>query len=549
LCQMKLETSLPKKFTGGGLVHAQEPPKRCKWRWQTQFKRSKQPICNGTYQVYVYPLQSWADSNGTTPFSIGLENTSVGSYTPGTQAGVWTKLGPYTVTVSDGTLNLTTSGGTALLAGIEVWRVGGGGGTTATPTATRTPTLAPTATRTPLLIPTSTPIPNGAYGFYGALNLGGNSGTMVDGELWETGAYNAEAWFALGSWGCGSSVFIPAVSVDRAEMLNCYGTGPNIEIEWLYPQEADYWVYLDLYQAHVGALSGTTSPLTIMLEGNEIGRFQFSQRFEWERVGPFPVHIGADHTLNLYGTGNPTDPQAAPVISGIELYINPVTIIYNTQSPGPEPRGAQGQQIQGQQCRASNTSDWRWRLQDRFDDNRFFGSGKQRPTGTQGHHGVMSAWMRRIFGDRYAQNDAPVLLMPYENHQGTRTRFSAHWQSILRGQYPAANNDINWASIDPWAIYDISEDLFNFANPNIGNLSPDYVVGGTPQNCRNLYWRRFGRYVRELVCQIAFSIVDDIIIFNADFVGNRAAIQQLWTFLRTKTMSDGQPILNEDVCT
>jgi hypothetical protein len=125
------------------------------WRehWAHNMAMSGMP--NGSYRVYLYPLQNWANPSGNTPFSIGLEGATVASYTPGTAAGVWTKLGPYNVTISDGTLNLTTSGD-AVLAGLEVWRVVAGA------TVTSTPTVMPTVTPTPTATATVTPLPGTA---------------------------------------------------------------------------------------------------------------------------------------------------------------------------------------------------------------------------------------------------------------------------------------------------------------------------------------------------------------------------------------------------
>jgi hypothetical protein len=105
------------------------------WRehWAHNIVFSSVP--NGQYQVYIYALQSW-DNTGATAFSISVEGATVGSYNPGTVEGVWSKLGPYSVTVSDGSLNIGTNGGTAVLSGIEVWSGGTAPQATATPTAT-----------------------------------------------------------------------------------------------------------------------------------------------------------------------------------------------------------------------------------------------------------------------------------------------------------------------------------------------------------------------------------------------------------------------------
>ena len=71
----------------------------------------------GTYQVYAYV---WEDNNPET-FSLSVEGAQVASNLSTGAAGSWAKLGPYTTTVSDGTLQLTTTGGTVNLSGVEVW--------------------------------------------------------------------------------------------------------------------------------------------------------------------------------------------------------------------------------------------------------------------------------------------------------------------------------------------------------------------------------------------------------------------------------------------
>ncbi|MBX3065180.1 MAG: hypothetical protein KF726_19525 [Anaerolineae bacterium] len=131
-------------------------------------------VPNGTYQVSLYTWLDWADPNPGA-FSVAIEGTTVvTSYTPG-PVGKWSKFGPFTVTISDGAINVTTNGGLPNLSGIEVWSIGAGGSTTATATstatATRTPTntlsvsstpsSTPTVTRTPTTVPTSTTVPTG----------------------------------------------------------------------------------------------------------------------------------------------------------------------------------------------------------------------------------------------------------------------------------------------------------------------------------------------------------------------------------------------------
>ncbi|MEJ1241851.1 Ig-like domain-containing protein [Chryseolinea sp. T2] len=72
---------------------------------------------SGYYKVFIYV---WED-NGAETFSVNVEGTAaVTNYNSGT-AGTWAKLGPFIRNVTDGTLNIATTGGTANVSGIEVY--------------------------------------------------------------------------------------------------------------------------------------------------------------------------------------------------------------------------------------------------------------------------------------------------------------------------------------------------------------------------------------------------------------------------------------------
>ncbi|TGE29295.1 Ig-like domain-containing protein [Hymenobacter metallicola] len=85
-------------------------------------------VPSGTYKVYLYV---WEDNNPET-YNILVEGQTVRSGYNSGSAGKWEKVGPFTANVTDGTLNVTTSGGYANLSGIEVWRQ-----TTGTATSTQ----------------------------------------------------------------------------------------------------------------------------------------------------------------------------------------------------------------------------------------------------------------------------------------------------------------------------------------------------------------------------------------------------------------------------
>jgi YVTN family beta-propeller protein len=90
------------------------------WRQHWAFSGAFSNVQNGTYQVYVYVVSDWNNPSPST-VTFQLEGQNVGSYTQGA-AGTWTRLGPYTATISDGTINLTAQG-VVNVAGLEVWRV------------------------------------------------------------------------------------------------------------------------------------------------------------------------------------------------------------------------------------------------------------------------------------------------------------------------------------------------------------------------------------------------------------------------------------------
>ena len=73
----------------------------------------------GTYAVYAYV---WEDNNSEI-FDVRVQGQLVQSKYNSGPAGSWSRLGPYTTTVtSNGILVVSTAGGYANLSGIEVWR-------------------------------------------------------------------------------------------------------------------------------------------------------------------------------------------------------------------------------------------------------------------------------------------------------------------------------------------------------------------------------------------------------------------------------------------
>ena len=87
-----------------------------RWNRGVQIKVTRVP--RGRYAVYAY---LWEDTNPET-LSISLQGEVVArDYRSGIR-GQWRRLGPWTTTVADGAISITSSGGAANLSGIEIWR-------------------------------------------------------------------------------------------------------------------------------------------------------------------------------------------------------------------------------------------------------------------------------------------------------------------------------------------------------------------------------------------------------------------------------------------
>jgi hypothetical protein len=89
------------------------------WREHWAFDARMSSVPSGTYTVYIYVVQSWTNPDAPT-VTFSIEGQSVGTHTPGA-GGTWARLGPFTTSVTDGTLNITANGTTSI-SGIEVHR-------------------------------------------------------------------------------------------------------------------------------------------------------------------------------------------------------------------------------------------------------------------------------------------------------------------------------------------------------------------------------------------------------------------------------------------
>ncbi len=85
------------------------------WERNGLLKVTLAAMPNASYDVYIY---TWED-NTPENFSLYLEGKKVVDRNSGS-AGTWAKLGPYRVDLTDGALNITTSGGAVNLSGLEI---------------------------------------------------------------------------------------------------------------------------------------------------------------------------------------------------------------------------------------------------------------------------------------------------------------------------------------------------------------------------------------------------------------------------------------------
>ncbi|MCL4251400.1 MAG: hypothetical protein KJ065_24830 [Anaerolineae bacterium] len=295
-------------------------------------------VPNGTYRVYLYAWQDWTDS-GASAFSVALEGTTVQTGVLLNQAGQWAKLGPWTATISDGTINITTNGGLPNISGIEVWTAGGGSATNTPVPPTNTPVpgtntpvpptntpvpgtntpVPPTntpvpATNTPVP-PTSTPIPAtntpvpGAGTFYRAINLGG-SAVVVDGNNWEgqTAAnYTTNGTAACNPW----TPLNPTTDANRTSMIQCSVQHWAHVLTMSSVPNGTYRVYLYAWQDWTDP---NATAFRVQLEGQVVqSNVLLNQGGQWIKLGPFDATV-SDGAINIATDGG------LPNISGIEVW-------------------------------------------------------------------------------------------------------------------------------------------------------------------------------------------------------------------------------------
>lgn len=328
--------------------------------WGSNVTANMSAVPNGYYKIYVYVWEdNWAET-----FSISLEGTTaVSNYNSGT-AGTWAKLGPFIRNITDGIINLSTSGGDANISGIEVWSVSAppvvanpipdhtaivGDAFTYTvaanaftdPDAGTTLSLSATlsngnplpswlafnsTTRKFSGTPTSGDITSinirvtatdgdtdvsdeftltVANGFYRAINLNG-SALSIDGNSWEASSGAANFSMSGISFSNQSVTLIPTTDANRTTMIrsSIYST-PSVNITSVPNGVYDVYVYVweDNFNENY----------SLSIEGSTVvSNALTGAAGEWQRLGPYRRTI-SDGAINVSGTGSVN-------LSGVELY-------------------------------------------------------------------------------------------------------------------------------------------------------------------------------------------------------------------------------------
>jgi RHS repeat-associated protein len=107
-----------------------------------------------------------------------------------------------------------------------------------------------------------------------------------------------------------------------------------------------------------------------------------------------------------------------------------------------------------------------------------------RPTNTplQNHHGIMDAWAKNNVPNYVSRaGDSPVIALGKTNHDETGKVFR-DWLESNYGRRVGVK--VDWASVSPRSIYNLSEKMFDAAN--------------VPQAARDAYYRAFNSYIYGL---------------------------------------------------
>jgi inosine-uridine nucleoside N-ribohydrolase len=231
-----------------------------------------QTLSNGAYNVYLWVLEDYQDNYHR--FDVRLEGSQKGTVNTGV-VGAWTKYGPYSTSITDGTLNidLIRLSGDTLIQGLAIFNASGGN-----------PTFQP---------PTNTPASGGT--FTKGVNFNGN-GMTIEGNTWLS--YNAALSQGLSvsaaNLATNTRTPNPAVDADTRAMLQSELWYPgNMNLTQTLPN-GTYNVYLwvlEDYQDYYHRFD-------VRLEGTYKGTVNTGVVSAWTKYGPYNVTV-SDGSLNI----------------------------------------------------------------------------------------------------------------------------------------------------------------------------------------------------------------------------------------------------------
>jgi hypothetical protein len=313
--------------------------------WSHQLTMSAVP--NAVYDVYLYTWQDWAQPKpGTATFKVNDVVTQA-NYAISSTAGQWTRLGPWRVAVTSGSLKLTSSGNNLKLSGLEVWRVGA---------PLTTVAMAPTSTARTGGTSVTTPSTAAPTGFYQAVNLNGPSLT-IDGQVWD-GADAANLSVTGGAEACeAATVLKPLTDSSRTEMLRCYVTGTNVTVTLSGLPAGTY--------AAAAYLWDQPAHYTLDIQHGQQQWFNQPNPNNglWQQVGPWRVTVDASGILTL------TSSEGAIRLAGLEVWRvdgaaattseAAPTFVPNDAGPATTAAIAAGQTVESDDAKLAKTGDWK----------------------------------------------------------------------------------------------------------------------------------------------------------------------------------------------
>lgn len=222
--------------------------------WYTGDVALSQALSNGTYTVYFWVLEDFRQ--GYRSFDVSLEGVARGTISTGS-VGSWKKYGPFTTTVSDGTLNVSLNRifGDVLLQGVVILNAG-------------SPTTGGT--------------------FVKGVNLNGGAVT-IEGKAWSSHSAALSSGLTISPVNLATHSMTPnpATDVDTTSMLRSeiWYSG-NATLSQSLPN-GTYSVYLWVLEDHVDNYHS----FDVRLEGVKKGSITTQAVGRWNKYGPYTATV------------------------------------------------------------------------------------------------------------------------------------------------------------------------------------------------------------------------------------------------------------------